>query len=523
MLVPIRRALLSVSDKSGIVDLARQLSARGVEIVSTGGTAATLADAGLEVIRVEDLTGFPEMLGGRVKTLHPVVHGAVLARRDIDEDTQTLRDHDITPIDLVCVSLYPFEETVRRPGVTVAEALEQIDIGGPAMIRSAAKNHMHVTVVTATNQFDELLEELDRHDGATTLEFRRRLATAAFHRTAAYDTLISAWMATGAPPDAIKLALTGRIELRYGENPHQAAALYADPAADGPSVVTARVLHGKALSYNNVQDAAAALDLLQDLHALSPGQAAAAVIKHTNPCGAAVADSLAEAFARAHDGDPLAAYGGILAVSRTFDAATAEAVCEGRKFLEVIVAPEFDKQAMSLLGARWKSVRLLAVGALRPPSDYEMTWRSVPGGMLVQQRDTALPDAERWTHDAGPPPDDRLIADAVFACAVVKHLKSNAIAITSARQLLGAASGLVDRVNACRLAVEKAGERIHRSPAVAASEAFFPFPDGPEVLIDAGVKCIVQPGGSKRDRETLDVCEQRGVTCLLTGVRHFRH
>jgi len=519
--IPIRRALLSVSDKTGLVEFARALDRRGIQLVSTGGTARTLEEAGLAVIAVEALTGVAEMMGGRVKTLHPAVHGAVLARRDLDEDRDSMREHGITPIDLVCVNLYPFEQTISKADTTPAEAIEQIDIGGPAMVRSAAKNHLFVAIVTSPDQYQQLAAELDANDGGTTMQFRRSLAAAAFRLTASYDGHISHWMDATAPPV--------QRELRYGENPHQAAWLHASGRAgddcDGAAIPTASVLHGKTLSYNNIQDAAAALLVVQDLNRVAPGKACAAIIKHTNACGAAFAEGLAEAFGLAYEGDPIAAYGGILAVSRTVGPDTADLICQGQRFFEVIVAPGYDDEALAKLRARWKNVRLLAVGDLNAavtPAETES--RSIPGGVLVQERDTAIAQPQAWTHAAGPAPGDRMLDDAVFAWTVVKHLRSNAVAIAAGGRLLGGGCGLVDRVSACRLAIEKAGSKLARHKGVvAASDAFFPFPDGPKLLIDAGVACIIHPGGSKRDQETFDACDDAGVTCMVTGIRHFKH
>ena len=523
-LVPVRRALISVSDKTGLIPLAEALAEFQIEIVSTGGTAAALADAGIGVIKVEEVTGRPEMMGGRVKTLHPAIHGAVLARRDSETDRRALADHGITPIDLVCVNLYPFEQTVRSADVTPAEALEQIDIGGPTLLRSAAKNHPFVAVVTSPRQYEGLLAELRTQHGATTLAFRQRLAAEAFRRTAAYDACITSWMTEPAGTSTLNLSYTDGRELRYGENPHQVATLYVEPARGTSGVATARTLHGKPLSYNNILDAAAALELIRDLHAVTSGRPCAAIVKHTNPCGAATADGLAAAFDRAYEADALAAYGGILAVNHDLDAAASEHICQGQKFLEVIVAPGYDDTALKTLGGRWKNVRLLAADVLRLPGPDEMSYRSIPGGMLAQQRDTVTTDPRTWQHAAGPPPDDTMMSDAAFAWTVAKHLKSNAVALAADGRLLGAGCGQVDRVSACRLAIEKAKGHLHSGgPIVAASDAFFPFPDGPELLIDAGAKCIVHPGGSKRDQETLDLCNQSRVTCLLTGVRHFKH
>lgn len=539
-LVSIRRALISVSDKSDLVPFAKSLVDFGVDIISTGGTAAALAKAGIKVIPIDQVTGFPEMMDGRVKTLHPAIHGALLGRRDLPAHVEAMKRHHITPIDLVCVNLYPFERTILTPNIKEDEAIEQIDIGGPSMLRSAAKNFRFVTVVTAVDQYDRVIRDMQAHDGATTYELRRDLAAAAFTRTAEYDTAISAWMGTRREnpfPSTLRLTYAIAGDLRYGENPHQRAAVYKNPASAEPSVVTAEFLHGKELSYNNLHDGAAALELVQELDELFPDRCAATIIKHANPCGAAVAASVADAFELAYAGNPLAAYGGILAVSRPIDATAANRIVEGQKFLEVIIAPAigdapaYDDEALKLLRDRWANVRLLASRGIRHTGQRKINYKSVPGGMLVQDRDMKLANPREWQHVAGPKPDERLLQDAAFVWTVAKHLKSNAVAIGRDFQLLGGGMGQVDRVTACRLAIERAtpGKAIQnpkskiQNPLVAASDAFFPFTDGPQLLIDAGVKCIVHPGGSKRDGETIDLCEQRSVTCLLTGTRHFRH
>jgi phosphoribosylaminoimidazolecarboxamide formyltransferase / IMP cyclohydrolase len=534
-LMPIRRALISVSDKSDLIPFARALTELGVELISTGGTAAALARAGLKVLSVDQVTGFPEMMDGRVKTLHPAIHGALLGRRDLPAHLQAMQKHNITPIDLVCVNLYPFEQTILQPGISSEHAIEQIDIGGPSMLRSAAKNFQFVTVVTSTDQYDRVISDMHAHEGATSLELRRDLAAAAFTRTAEYDTAISAWMGTRREqpfPSMLRLSYAHQQDLRYGENPHQKAAVYKNPASAEPSVVSAQILHGKELSYNNLHDGAAALELVQDLSELFPGRAAAVIIKHANPCGTAVASALGDAFERAYAGDPLAAYGGILAVNLPIDASAANRITTGQKFMEVIVAPAidgrpaFDPEGLKLLQQRWANVRLLAVNGLRHTGHRKLNYKSIPGGMLVQERDMKLANVNEWRHVAGPRPSEQTLDDAAFAWTIAKHLKSNAVAIGRDGQLLGGGMGQVDRVTACRLAIERAGDRLkgsHPSMAVAASDAFFPFADGPRLLIDAGVKCLIHPGGSKRDQETIDLCEQCGVTCMLTGVRHFRH
>lgn len=528
--VAVRRALISVSDKRDLVPFAAALARLGVEIISTGGTARELTEAGVAVTPIDQVTGFPEMMDGRVKSLHPLIHGGLLALRDNEAHVKSMTQHGITPIDLLCVNLYPFEQACLTPGIDKADVIEQIDIGGPAMLRSAAKNFRFVTVITSPDQYDRVINELSRNDGATTLELRHDLAAAAFMRTAEYDTAISAWMGTRRPeafPSMLRLSYSKQDEVRYGENPHQKAAVYANPASPEPSVIKAKQLHGKPLSYNNVHDAAAALELVQELLDVAGDKCSAAIIKHANPCGAAVADSPRLAFERAYEGDPLAAYGGILAVNHTVDRATAEAITEGQKFLEVIVAVDFDDDAATLLGERWKNVRLLAVGSMAHSGNRKLNYKSVPGGMLVQERDMFVANTSEWRHVAGPQPDARLRDEAAFVWTIAKHLKSNAIAIGRDFQLIGGGMGQVDRVAACKLAITRAGERLKDassdSPAIAASDAFFPFTDGPELLIDAGIKCLVHPGGSIRDQETIDLCEKRGVTLLLTGVRHFRH
>lgn len=530
-LVVVRRALLSVSDKTDLVPFARTLVEHGVEIISTGGTATSLIAAGIPVVSIEQLTGFPEMMDGRLKTLHPRVHGGLLGRRDSATHLAAMAQHGIQPIDLVCVNLYPFEATIRRDGVTEEEAIEKIDIGGPSMIRSAAKNFSHVCVVTNPNQYDHVCGELRQHHGATSGGLRRSLAAAAFTRTAGYDSAISEWFDSSREQDfsnILKVNLVKIEELRYGENPHQRAAVYGQPGSREPSVVGAPLLHGKPLSYNNLLDASAALELVQDLTELHGDSAASAcaLIKHTNPCGAALAPSHREAFLRAYEGDPLAAYGSIVAFNGSVDAAAAAEMVAGERFLEVVIAESFTPEALAALSLRWKNVRLIALGAIRHREDRPVSMRSVPGGLLVQDRDTLPIRADALKHVAGPVPSDSTIADALFAFTLVKHLKSNAICIASEKTLWGAGAGQMDRVASCALAIEKSKARLGKTGGampVAASDAFFPFADGPELLIKAGVRCIVHPGGSKRDSETIDLCTKHNVSCLITGSRHFRH
>ncbi len=529
-LVPIKRAILSVSDKADLVPFARALAGLGVEIISTGGTAKALGEAGIAVTPIERMTGFPEMMGGRVKTLHPLVHGGLLGLRDDPGHAAAMREHGIHPIDLVCINLYPFERTIADAGATEEEAIEQIDIGGPSMIRSGAKNFEWVAVVTSPSQYDRAVQELRTNEGATTRRLRHELASAAFARTAEYDAAIASYLSRVSPeafPQVLRLSYLKADDLRYGENPHQSAAVYRDPASTGPSVVNARQLHGKQLSFNNINDAAAALELVKALRRLdgARGGAGAAVIKHANPCGAAMGGSCAEAVDAAIAGDPRAAYGGVLAANRTLDAAAAARLCKDDVFLEVIVAPEFEPAAVGALKTRWGNVRLLAVGERAASARRKMDYRSVPGGMLVQDRDTTVPEPERWTLAAGPKPTVEQLGAAAFLECVGRALSSNALAIGGVAggtvRLFGAGCGQVDRVGACRIAVEKAGALARG--AVAYSDAFFPFLDGPKVLIDAGVKVIIHPGGSKRDAETFNLCAKHAVACLTTGMRHFRH
>jgi phosphoribosylaminoimidazolecarboxamide formyltransferase/IMP cyclohydrolase len=522
-LVRVRRALLSVSDKAGLIELARTLHEMGAQLISTGGTAKAIADAGLPVTGIESVTGFPEMLDGRVKTLHPKVHGGLLGRRDLTSHNDAMAEHGIEPIDLVCVNLYPFEATVAKPGVTEAEAIEQIDIGGPSMIRSGAKNHASVAVVTDPAQYDDLIADLKANNGRTTLALRKRLAIDAFRRTAAYDAAIATHLDPDPMPSRLTLAYERVEQLRYGENPHQQAAVYRAPNAPKGTLVTATQLHGKALSYNNLNDANATLELCRAMALTAPDRVAAVVVKHTNPCGAAVADDARSAVDLAIAGDPMAAFGGILAVSRPIDAAAAERIAAEGTFFEVVIAPSFEPDAAETLMNRWKMVRLLAVGHDTP--DIRTEHKFLPGGLLVQERDLTVPDPASWTHAAGPKPTSETLAAAGTLEAVCRALSSNAVLIggidAGSVRLFGAGAGQMDRVASCLEAVRKAGDLA--KGAIALSDAFFPFPDGPQVLIDAGVKTIVHPGGSKRDDETFALCEQHGVTCLVTGVRHFRH
>lgn len=538
-LAPVRRALVSVSDKAGLVDFCKGLAALGVELISTGGTARTLREAGLAVTSIDDVTGFPEMLDGRVKTLHPKVHGGILAMRNDPTHAQQLREHAIAPIDLVCVNLYPFEQTIARAGVSREESIENIDIGGPSMVRSAAKNHAFVAVVTSPAQYARVLEELRAQHGHTSQRLRAQLAADAFALTARYDGAIATYLARAdehaSPfPPLLTLSMVKAEDLRYGENPHQRAALYRPRIETAhPSIARSEQLHGKELSYNNINDAAAALELACALLRVDGAACGACVIKHTNPCGAALAPSAAAAIDLAIAGDPLAAYGGILAVNRTVDLPAAQRIAHKDCFFEVVLAPGYAPEALALLQQRWANVRLLQTGPLDPTADdahqQHPELRSIPGGMLVQDRDLALTPADRFEHRAGPRPTPAQVGVARFLEAVGRFLFSNAVvvggpssgALGQGVRMFGGGAGQMDRLTSCNLAIEKAGPNARGS--VAYSDAFFPFADGPKRLIDAGVAMIVHPGGSKRDQDTLDLCAQHGVSCCTTGLRHFRH
>jgi phosphoribosylaminoimidazolecarboxamide formyltransferase/IMP cyclohydrolase len=530
-----RRALLSVSDKTGLVEFARGLVELGFELISTGGTASAIAAAGLPVLNISEVTGFPEMLEGRVKTLHPKVHGGLLADRSKPEHMEVIAEHGIQPIDLVCVNLYPFAATVAKPGVALEDAIENIDIGGPAMIRSAAKNHTGVLVVVNPADYAELLTELRDGNGEIGLPTRRRLAAKAYAHTGQYDAYISGWLADrfSADGDAaltfpteIALGFQKAQDCRYGENPHQQAAFYVSPGVTEPCVANARQLHGKELSFNNIYDLNGALETVKEF--TEEAQAAAVVIKHTNPCGVGLGDTLAEAFLKARLGDPISAFGGILAVTRTLDVATAEEITGKNTFFEAIIAPGYEPEAIRILTERkrWGTdLRLLEVGDLAgwrekagaTGNDY----KRVVGGILVQNPDHLVMRAEDLKVVTERAPTDAEIAELLFAWRVVRHVKSNAIVFTKDRQVIGVGAGQMNRVRSVKLAVEQSGEAARG--AVMASDAFFPFPDGPEAAAAAGITAIIQPGGSKKDGETIEVCNRNGIAMVTTGVRHFLH
>ena len=523
--IAIRRALVSVSDKSGLVEFARALAQAGIEVFSTGGTRKALLSAGIEVRDVARYTGFPEMMEGRVKTLHPKIFGGILCRHDHAQDMQSVADHEIATFELVVVNLYPFEATVAKPDVTREEAIENIDIGGPSLIRAAAKNHAFVAVVTSPDQYPQILDEVKEH-GGTTLMLREKLAAAAYARTAAYDAAIVAYFARDSASSTasevfapqITLSLAHHMKLRYGENAHQQAAVYRLQSASGVSLVTARQLSGKELSYNNLLDLDNALAIVRSLAA-----PAACVIKHNNPCGAATDAALAGAAAKALAGDPQSAFGGVLGFNRLVDAATAEVLSAPGLFIEAIVAPGFDAEAQQILTTRpkWKAnVRLVDVGRLDAPP-AAVHYRQIEGGMLVQQADV-LPDPEsEWRVVTNVQPPDSLLADLRFGWNMVRFVKSNAIVLAKDQSLIGCGAGQMSRVDSVDIAIQKAGERARGS--VLASDAFFPFPDSIHKAAAAGISAIIQPGGSVKDADVIAACNEHKIPMIFTGRRHFRH
>jgi phosphoribosylaminoimidazolecarboxamide formyltransferase / IMP cyclohydrolase len=514
----VRRALVSVYDKTGLGELARGLHDAGVALVSTGSTASRIADAGVPVTKVEDLTGFPECLDGRVKTLHPRVHAGILADLRLETHRDQLADLGIEPFDLVVSNLYPFTETVMS-GATPDECVEQIDIGGPSMVRAAAKNHPSVAIVTSPAQYDEALEAV--RAGGFTLAQRQRLAADAFVHTATYDVHVASWIGNvltdtsggSGFPAWMGATWDKKDVLRYGENPHQPAAIYTSGFAPEPGLAQAEQLHGKEMSYNNYVDADAARRAAYDF-----SEPAVAIIKHANPCGIAVGADVAEAHRKANACDPVSAFGGVVATNVPVSVAMAEQVAE--VFTEVVVAPGYDEGAVDVL-ARRKSIRILVCA---PARNGGIETRGISGGLLIQASDAVGADGDdpaTWTLAAGEPVSEEVLADLVFAWRACRAVKSNAILLASGGASVGVGMGQVNRVDSCRLAVERAGDRVAGS--VAASDAFFPFADGPQILIDAGVSAIVQPGGSVRDAEVVEAAQAAGVTMYLTGARHFYH
>ena len=520
--VTIKRALVSVTDKTGVAEFARALAEEfSVEIVSTGGTYAAIAEAGVPVVRIDEVTDFPEMMDGRVKTLHPRIHGGLLARRDVDEHMDAAEEHGIGMIDLVVVNLYAFEDTVAREGVTFGEAIENIDIGGPSMLRSAAKNHASVTVVTDPADYNVILEEMRSNGGATTLETRRRLAVDVFGLTSRYDGAINDYLMANAPGTdaAVGASETRTVELekvqdlRYGENPHQTASFYRTAGAGAHTLARAEQLQGKELSYNNILDTDAAWTGVRGFD-----EPTCVIVKHTNPCGIASRDDIADAYTAAHRSDPISAFGGVMAFNREVSGEVVRRILDNQQFVEVMIAPAFSGEALELISTK-PNTRVLATGGLSPIEGDEL--RSVDGGMLIQGADRVDEDPETFTVPTKREPTAEERDQLLFAWKCAKAVKSNAIVFVTDNETIGVGAGQMNRVNSARIAAEQAGERA--KGAVAASDAFMPFADSLEVCAEAGVTAVIQPGGSIRDEEVIARADELGVAMLFTATRHFRH
>ncbi|MBO8157511.1 MAG: bifunctional phosphoribosylaminoimidazolecarboxamide formyltransferase/IMP cyclohydrolase [Bacillaceae bacterium] len=509
-----KRALISVSNKQGVVEFAKGLEALGVEIISTGGTKSLLEEEGVAVKSVSDVTGFPEILDGRVKTLHPAIHGGLLAVRDSEKHQQQLEEQQITPIDLVVVNLYPFKETISKRDVTFEDAIENIDIGGPTMLRSAAKNHEYVTVVVDPEDYDRVLDALKQGD--VSREDRRRLAAKVFRHTANYDAMISKYLTeqTGEEwPENFTVTYEKAQDLRYGENPHQQAAFYKDPFITKGSIASSKQLNGKALSYNNINDADAALAIVKEFK-----EPAAVAIKHTNPCGVGTGETLIEAYERAYEADPVSIFGGIVAVNREVDEQTALKMKE--IFLEIILAPSFSEQALDILKQK-KNLRLLEVDLSETEAKPERKLTSVHGGVLIQEEDRYTLDQAEISIPTKREPTDKEWEDLKLAWKIVKHVKSNAILLAKDQMTIGVGAGQMNRVGAAKIAVEQAGDKV--KGAVMASDAFFPMDDTVELAGKAGITAIIQPGGSIRDEDSIKKADEYGIAMVFTGVRHFKH
>ncbi|MCE0493819.1 bifunctional phosphoribosylaminoimidazolecarboxamide formyltransferase/IMP cyclohydrolase [Vibrio salinus] len=525
---PIRRALISVSDKTGIVEFAQALTQRGVDILSTGGTARLLAEQGIAVTEVSDYTGFPEMMDGRVKTLHPKVHGGVLGRRGQDDDV--MAQHGIQPIDMVVVNLYPFAETVAKENCTLADAVENIDIGGPTMVRSAAKNHKDVTIVVNASDYDRVIAEMDAHDQSLTLETRFDLAIAAFEHTAAYDGMIANYFGTMVPsygenkegdeesefPRTFNMQFEKKQDMRYGENSHQAAAFYVESDAQNGSVSSAKQIQGKALSYNNIADTDSALECVKEFT-----DPACVIVKHANPCGVALGKNSLEAYDRAFKTDPTSAFGGIIAFNRELDAETAQAIID-RQFAEVIIAPKVSTEAVNAIAAK-KNLRLLECGEWTAQSTgFDV--KRVNGGLLVQDRDHGMVTMGDLKVVTKRQPSDEELKDALFCWKVAKYVKSNAIVYAKGDMTIGVGAGQMSRVYSAKIAgIKAADEGLEVEGTVMASDAFFPFRDGIDAAAEAGITCVIQPGGSMRDDEVIAAADEHGMAMVFTGMRHFRH
>ncbi|MFP6762208.1 MAG: bifunctional phosphoribosylaminoimidazolecarboxamide formyltransferase/IMP cyclohydrolase [Planctomycetaceae bacterium] len=527
-----RRVLISVSDKSGLTEFAQSLVNLGFEIISTGGTRRTLDAASVPVQDISSYTGFPEVMDGRVKTLHPKVHGAILGRPDLESDLAAIHEHGIIPFELVVVNLYPFEETIAKPDVSVSEAIEQIDIGGPSMIRSAAKNHAYVGIVSSPDQYERVLEELSA--GRLSADFRRELSAAAFDMTARYDQAIARYMqhlvtpvsvpdAAGDGvtlfPERLDLSFEKRSTLRYGENPHQSAAFFVESNFASSSLAAARQLNGKELSYNNLLDLDAALSVVQDF-----SEPAAAVLKHNNPCGCAIGANLAEALDKACAGDPVSAFGSIISLNRELDAATAELLCEPGRFVEAIICPGYSDEALTALTTRpkWKkNVRLLECPEMNHATQGMLEYRRVSGGILVQDRDDQQDPQDTWQTVTERQPTEQELNDLRFGWRVCRHVKSNAILYARDGMVVGVGAGQMSRLDSAEIAARKAGERSQGG--IVASDAFFPFRDGVDAAAAAGITAVIQPGGSVKDEEVIAACNEHGMAMVLTGRRHFKH
>lgn len=525
---PIRRALISVSDKTGIVEFAKALSERGVDILSTGGTARLLAEQGIAVTEVSDYTGFPEMMDGRVKTLHPKVHGGILGRRG--QDDEVMNTHAINPIDMVVVNLYPFAQTVANPNCTLADAVENIDIGGPTMVRSAAKNHKDVTIIVNASDYDRVIAEMDANEKSLTLDTRFDLAIAAFEHTAAYDGMIANYFGTMVPsygenkegdeeskfPRTFNQQFIKKQDMRYGENSHQDAAFYVEANPEEASVSTARQIQGKALSYNNIADTDAALECVKEF-----AEPACVIVKHANPCGVALGSDILEAYNRAYQTDPTSAFGGIIAFNRELDAATATAIVE-RQFVEVIIAPSISAEAIDVVAAK-KNVRLLECGEWHSKTTgFDV--KRVNGGLLVQDRDQGMVTLSDLKVVSQRQPTEEELKDALFCWKVAKYVKSNAIVYAKGDMTIGVGAGQMSRVYSAKIAgIKAADEGLEVAGSVMASDAFFPFRDGIDAAAEAGIKCVIQPGGSMRDEEVIAAADEHGMAMIFTGMRHFRH
>ncbi|HHW48429.1 MAG TPA: bifunctional phosphoribosylaminoimidazolecarboxamide formyltransferase/IMP cyclohydrolase [Clostridiaceae bacterium] len=513
----IKRALISVSDKTGIVELAKELSGLGIEIISTGGTARVLEDAGLKVTNISDITGFPECLDGRVKTLHPKVHAGLLAMRNNPSHMKQLEKLGIKTIDMVIINLYPFKETILREGVELEEAIENIDIGGPTMLRAAAKNYQDVVVVVDPQDYPEVLNEL-KTSGDVSVQTKFRLAYKVFEHTCHYDALIAKYLRDKLGneffPNTLTLTFEKAQDMRYGENPHQKAVFYKEVGADKGCIASAKQLHGKELSYNNINDANGALELLKEFD-----EPTVVAVKHANPCGVASADNIYDAYIKAYEADPVSIFGGIIAANREIDEKTAEEI--NKIFIEIVIAPSYTEKALEIL-SRKKNIRILelsGIAAKVPDGTYDM--KKVVGGLLVQGYNNSLIDMNEIKYVTEKKPSGKQMEDLVFAMKVVKHTKSNGIVLAKDKQTIGIGPGQTNRIMAARIAIEYGGERT--KGAVMASDAFFPFPDCVEAAAAAGVEAIIQPGGSLRDQESIDACNKHGIAMIFTGMRHFKH